>query len=722
MSRSSTRRVPIPAPVLDAQRRRFRIPSADLIWRDGQLTGLPSGWRALLSAEWAKRLPADEWQSCERANTWLRETVARLRGAQRAGVEPGDSDGEICRKALREARLMREWLDAIAARVRRAAAGVNPHRARRLAATARAQAAGWVERLVVRAQAFAARADLAARGLLDMWPAGRGLSRAGVLRRLVDDRWWRRTLRKAHAFMVEAESIRLGLVRKGAGCYVSEDSMRRRAGQRARNALALQAVAAVNTEGQAFALADVAAKGTANGAVRRAELMTRIAGFEVIADECGHPAQFVTVTCPSRMHKFLRGEGPPRENKPDPERGRVGYDGTLPDAAQRYLARQWARLRAAAAYRKIGLYGFRIAEPHHDGCPHWHLLIWHPNRTADGRPVEPILRELLDRYFRLADSPNEPGARRYRVKVEAVDRSKGSAVSYVAKYVAKNIEMPALESSARVEAWASTWRVRQFQQFGGPPVGVWRELRRVHPFLPTMDAVDSAFEGLAACNRAALSMLADPATSEVDEAHRIKHGWADYVRVQGGPTARRRAHVLRLWREQTGEANRYGELSAPVPMGVLAFGVELARVGAVKFPRPRLDRLESERTTWAIVPRRGVDTVIAVHEAMAADAQAAQAMREAAKRAAVAQWWDEHGANLQAQGEALSPWTRVNNCTDGEGGGLVAVEVTHRKRGERFRFQRRPASAGQDQQNGGVHHTMKAHHEHPPDTAGGPAW
>ena len=303
-----------------------------------------------------------------------------------------------------------------------------------------------------------------------------------IIARMTDSAWWLRGLRVAHAKRAEGAAIDAGLVNKKADVYCSSDSLERRTSQRKRNAETLEGVKLVNTAtGEVMSLADIAKSGTGNHENRRAELVTRVRGFEELANKYGHAAEFVTVTCPSRMHAVLS------DGKANPK-----YDSTKPDIAQKYLVDAWARTRAQFARDGVKVYGLRIAEPHHDATPHWHLILFYRKDLNKKYLMRAALKKhfIYGKDFDILSNLDKTARLKNGVLFVSINQARGTASGYVLKYVLKNIGGIEGETSdeatisseslyPRVEAWASCWRIRQFQQIGGHYVSVWRELRRV---------------------------------------------------------------------------------------------------------------------------------------------------------------------------------------------------------------------------------------------------
>lgn len=420
---------------------------------------------------------------------------------------------------------------------------------------------------------------------------------ADIIARLVDARWWRRQLRKRVKRAFEAGNIRLGYVNYRGEPYASNDAVLSRLAQNRRNAAALAATLVQNENGQQFSIAELAEKTTANKAIRRGELMLRINGFEQIARECGDQGIFITWTCPSRFHA-MQHSGKPNDK----------FDGSTPREANAYLGKMTSLCRSALARRGIGLYGFRIAEPHHDGCPHWHLLLFvRPTakyKTAHLQDVAGRAIRIMKRYAWRVDR-GEPGAFARRLDVKRIDWAKGSAAGYIAKYVAKNIDGVAehktkegyvvtadtegdveLTPSARVESWAACWGIRQFQQWGGAPVTVWRELRRIEESMLN--------EAPAAMRRAW------DAVQKIDGEKRAC--WAEYLRAQGGALVPRKELVVTLAKDEKTVIGRYGETLRTTPYGVRCSDL----IGVV---------FKSVRHTWTPVQAtggRGVAVGVAV--------------------------------------------------------------------------------------------------------------
>ena len=285
--------------------------------------------------------------------------------------------------------------------------------------------------------------------------------------------WWRRTLRRELTRQTDTAFRAGALVRRGRSAYCGHTSVMHYQERQIENAKTLAALVAIPSgTGAPVSLKELADSGPSNPLIRRAELMTRISGFEKVAELRGDKGTFLTVTAPSRFHRFT---GAGIENPL--------WNGETPSDAQAYLCNVWAKTRAKLARSGLKVYGFRVAEPHHDGCPHWHLFLFAPPAALDA--IEAVYKS-----YALSDSPGEPGEQKHRFTAKRCDPTKGTAAGYIAKYISKNIDGNGItvdaetgqnssKSALQVRAWASTWGVRQFQQIGGPPVIVWRELRRL---------------------------------------------------------------------------------------------------------------------------------------------------------------------------------------------------------------------------------------------------
>ncbi|EMQ9336187.1 TPA: replication endonuclease [Escherichia coli] len=428
---------------------------------------------------------------------------------------------------------------------------------------------------------------------------------SGLLRMMAPE-WWYLRLKRARDVQREHMAIAVGQVQKAASAYVSRKTLGEWIEQKKRNAEFFRKFDLINEHGDRVALSDMVHGSVANPAIRRCELMVRMRGFEDIANDEGLSGEFYTITAPSRFHAVHSKGGFVSQ-----------WNGCTPQDTQRYLCGVWAKARAAISRAGIHVFGFRVVEPHHDGTPHWHLLLFMRPQDVDE------VRDILCYHARITDSEElqSEKALKARFHVEPIDPAKGSATGYIAKYISKNIDGYSLDNekddetgeslrdmAKAVSAWASRWRIRQFQQIGGAPVTVWRELRRLpgdEQILPTEDMDNVRF------------------AADVGD-------WRAYTECQGGAFVMRKDLTVRLAYEVTEQGNEYAE--------------DVQRVQGVYSP---------------LVPDSEVCTRLVKWQKVAKLAEAS--------------------AEAGFTGGTAAPWSSVNNCT--EGGTRRRLKLELRSRG-----------------------------------------
>lgn len=361
--------------------------------------------------------------------------------------------------------------------------------------------------------------------------------------RLVNVDYWHRKLKAHRTQWIEAIMIANMDVCINRHPYASKQAIRAVQAQRLSNMQYLQGMDIQDVEtGERFDLFEKVMASVSNPEIRRMELMAQMAGIERVAKERGDIGMFITLTCPSKYHPTKQRKGKNKSDLHAVLNHKWKDEAYTPKDGQRYLVKVWSRIRTAFNDNNINIYGIRVVEPHHDGTPHWHMLLF-VDKASRAKAID-IMRKRA-----LKEDGNEAGAQKYRFECKHMNR--GGAVGYIAKYIAKNIDGYALDGevdhetgkdlksmAAAVTAWASTWRIPQFQFYKLPSKGAYRECRRLPRGVSIADKLGDVAERV----RAAADQ------GKFDE----------YIMSQGGPCIRRKEETIRVAREVS-DVNVYGE-------------------------------------------------------------------------------------------------------------------------------------------------------------------
>ncbi|MEP8818575.1 replication endonuclease [Enterobacter hormaechei] len=430
----------------------------------------------------------------------------------------------------------------------------------------------------------------------------------GSLARMLCVDWWYRKLWQMRCEWREEQLRAVCLVNKKASPYVSYEAVIHKREQRRKSLEFFQSHELVNAEGDTLDMEDVVNASSSNPAHRRNEMMACVKGLELIAEMRGDCAVFYTITCPSRFHATLNN------GRPNPK-----WTSETVRQSSDYLVNTFAAFRKAMHKAGLRWYGVRVAEPHHDGTVHWHLLCF--MRKKDRRTLTALLRKFAIRQDR-DELGNNTGP---RFKSELINPRKGTPTSYIAKYISKNIDGRGLakeisketgkslrDSAEHVSAWASLHRVQQFRFFGIPGRQAYRELRLLAGQAARAQGDKKA--GAPVLENARLDAVLAAADAGC---------FATYIMKQGGVLVPRKHHLIRTAYELNDEPGTYGD------HGIRIFGIWSPIVEG---------RICTHAMKWKIV-RKALD----VQEATA-----------------------DQGAR--------APWTRGNNCPP--------VEKTYQTGGE----------------------------------------
>ena len=137
-------------------------------------------------------------------------------------------------------------------------------------------------------------------GLIAPWASRRKMpldEMAASIRKIIDDRFWSRLLRKYARRWREHLHIAFGDVRRDVSPYCSKNHVKQWDTRRKRSRAIMSRLELEDqVTGERMSLIEQIDKSVSNPEKRRVELMTRIGGFERVATESGYAGSFFTLT------------------------------------------------------------------------------------------------------------------------------------------------------------------------------------------------------------------------------------------------------------------------------------------------------------------------------------------------------------------------------------------------------------------------------------------
>ena len=196
-----------------------------------------------------------------------------------------------------------------------------------------------------------------------------------------------------------------------------------------------------NSTGQQFSLKECIVSSNHNPQRYYGEIQNRINTLEREATNADLTPVFLTITLPSEFHMMKTTRNGTLVKNPK-------YNGTEPKEAVKILTKMWAKLRQDRSLKELSkmqrMY-YRVNEPHKDGTPHTHILLFIPKERV----------ERVERAFKHL----------YNTRSNKFEKNIRSATSYIMKYINKTLPMSKDKLTKKDEylnAWYIKHRINRF--------------------------------------------------------------------------------------------------------------------------------------------------------------------------------------------------------------------------------------------------------------------